>query len=73
MAASLHTSRPAASAALRLLVLVRSFGFGLEARRQRRALATLDPHLLADVGLTREQALAEALRPVWDVPSSWRR
>jgi uncharacterized protein YjiS (DUF1127 family) len=75
MATSIHTSRPAASPsfALRMLVLVRGLSNGLEVRRQRRALAQLDPHLLADVGLTREQALAETLRPVWDVPASWRR
>lgn len=37
----------------------------LELRRQRRALARLDEHLLRDIGLTREQALAEARRLPW--------
>jgi len=41
--------------------------------RQRRALADLDPHVLADIGLTRDEALTEARRPIWDVPESWRR
>lgn len=40
--------------------------------RQRRALARLDDRLLADVGLTRAQALAEAERPAWDAPQHWR-
>ena len=31
----------------------------------RRHLATLDAHLLADVGLTRAQALEEAQKPFW--------
>lgn len=41
-------------------------------RRQRARLAHLDPHLLRDIGLTAEQAAAEAARPVWDVPPHWR-
>ena len=31
----------------------------------RRHLITLDAHLLADVGLTRAQALKEAQKPFW--------
>lgn len=41
--------------------------------RQRRRLASLDDHILRDIGLTREQAQAEAAEPVWDVPAHWRR
>jgi len=40
--------------------------------RQRRALEALDDHLLRDLGLTREEALREAARPVWDAPVHWR-
>lgn len=36
-------------------------------RRQRRALLGLDDRALADIGLSRQQALAEARRPFWDV------
>ena len=43
-----------------------------DARRHRQALIRLDPHLLRDIGLTREEALAEATRPLWDVPAHWR-
>jgi len=39
--------------------------------RQRRALATLEDHLLRDIGLDREQALAEARLSIWDAPGHW--
>lgn len=39
--------------------------------RQRRQLARLDDAALDDIGLTRDQALAEARRPVWNVPEHW--
>lgn len=44
----------------------------LHARTQRQKLAALDDAALADIGLTRAQALTEASRPVWDVPAAWR-
>jgi uncharacterized protein YjiS (DUF1127 family) len=34
-------------------------------RQQRRALATLDGHLLTDIGLSPEQADREAAKPFW--------
>jgi uncharacterized protein YjiS (DUF1127 family) len=40
--------------------------------RSRGRLARLDDHLLQDIGLTREEAEAEATRPIWDVPSHWK-
>lgn len=36
---------------------------------ERRRLLDLDPRLLADMGVTREDALHEASRPFWDVDS----
>jgi uncharacterized protein YjiS (DUF1127 family) len=45
----------------------------LAARAQRRALARADDRLLDDIGISRDQALAEARRPVWDVPPTWLR
>lgn len=36
--------------------------------RQRHQLATLSDNQLADIGITREQALIEAARPFWDLP-----
>ena len=33
--------------------------------RQRLALAQLDDHALKDMGITREQANAEAAKPLW--------
>ena len=34
-------------------------------QRQRRALLDLDAHTLRDIGLTREEALNEGLKPFW--------
>ncbi|WP_163847247.1 DUF1127 domain-containing protein [Pseudooceanicola aestuarii] len=36
--------------------------------RERQSLARLDDKMLADIGVTREQALREAGRPLWDNP-----
>ena len=43
----------------------------LTLRRSRSRLADLEPHMLCDIGLTAEQARAEAVRPVWDAPQGW--
>lgn len=40
-------------------------GMAMDRHAQRRHLASLDPRLLRDVGLTRAQALAQARRPWW--------
>lgn len=40
--------------------------------RQRQALKRMDDATLRDIGLTRRQALAEAKRPIWDAPETWR-
>ena len=40
--------------------------------RSRRALARIDDHILRDIGLTRQEADAEAARPGWDSPLHWR-
>jgi uncharacterized protein YjiS (DUF1127 family) len=33
---------------------------------------TLDAARLADIGITRAEAAAEAHRSLWDVPKTWR-
>ncbi len=40
---------------------------------QRRKLAVLDDAALRDIGLTRDEAVTEAQRPLWDVPANWLR
>ena len=45
----------------------------LALRRSRQSLAALDDHMLRDIGLSREQAQAEADRAAWDVAPTWRR
>jgi len=44
----------------------------LAARKQRKSLRNLDDAALADLGLSRDEARAEANRPIWDVPANWR-
>ena len=39
--------------------------------RQRRALAKMEAHRLADIGVTRSEALSEASSPIWNAPSHW--
>ena len=39
--------------------------------RQRRALADMSDHMLDDLGISRADALAEAAKPMWDVPQHW--
>ncbi|WP_037916710.1 DUF1127 domain-containing protein [Sulfitobacter sp. 20_GPM-1509m] len=41
--------------------------------RSRRALAQLDAAALDDIGVTAQEAHAEATRPVWDVPANWKK
>jgi uncharacterized protein YjiS (DUF1127 family) len=53
-----HLSRPLQSMWRRIRRM-------LECRRQRRALLELDEHLLADIGVSREQAKREAGKPYW--------
>ncbi|SEA52603.1 DUF1127 domain-containing protein [Rubrimonas cliftonensis] len=59
----LPAARPAARRSL-----WRRLADRLDLIRQRRALAALDARLLADIGLSREDAEAEARRPFWDGP-----
>jgi len=42
-----------------------ALGSAIERQRQRQRLLDLDERLLADIGLTREQAEREARRPFW--------
>ncbi len=53
--------------------LLRGFANRISTRKQRAALAALDADQLKDLGLSREQALREAKRPVWDAPLHWLR
>ena len=50
-----------------LTAISRVLGLWVDRRRRRRALEDLAErdHLLADVGLTREEALHEAAKPFW--------
>lgn len=52
--------------------ILRTLARMVAVRRQRRALARLDDHLLEDIGVTREAAMEEAERAPWDAPGHWR-
>lgn len=71
---TLTTARPALSPAARPAnSIFGALGQMVALRRQRRALAKLDAVQLCDIGVGRAQAQAEAMRPVWDVPTNWLR
>lgn len=60
-----HAHLKSPTSTLRLLAMVAS------TYRQRRALARLDDNALFDLGISRQDAAAEAKRPLWDVPNAW--
>ena len=63
---------PAFRGDLRMARPLRLFSFALKVLdviQQRRQLAELSDHQLVDIGITREEAQAEAARPIWDLPS----
>lgn len=39
--------------------------------RQRRALRSMDADRLHDLGITQQEAMIEAKKPVWDAPVHW--
>jgi uncharacterized protein YjiS (DUF1127 family) len=49
----------------KILVLTGLGRLWAERERQRQALARLDARLLADVGISQEQARREATKPFW--------
>ena len=50
--------------------LWRWLGAVLSVARERRELAMLDDHLLADIGLDRHSAEVESQRAFWDLPAN---
>lgn len=44
----------------------------LAQQRQRNRLAQLEEHMLNDIGVSRQEAMTEANRPIWDAPENWR-
>jgi len=45
----------------------------LSIARERQTLASLDDHILRDIGKTRDDVHREAKRPAWDAPDRWLR
>ncbi len=48
-----------------LAKIASKIALGLERRHQRRELVELDDRLLADIGISTEQAIEEALKSSW--------
>jgi uncharacterized protein YjiS (DUF1127 family) len=48
-----------------LAKIASGIAMGLERRHQRRELVELDDRLLADIGISREQAIEETLKSSW--------
>ncbi len=46
---------------------VRYLAMMMQARRTRRILATMDPRLLKDIGVSRADAQTEVARAAWDI------
>jgi uncharacterized protein YjiS (DUF1127 family) len=67
---TLRLARPLAS--LGLFHLPSRIGRLAALARSRHGLARLDDHLLRDIGISRNQALAEASRAPWDAPAHWK-
>lgn len=55
----------------RLARLVSALFAAQDLHRQRARLRLLDDHALADIGLTRAEAEAEAALPPWNAPRHW--
>ena len=65
--------RPAPTQApTRRFFIWQHLGQMLALRRQRAQLRQLEVGQLRDIGITRQDALAEAARPFWDPPWHWR-
>ena len=68
--AHIIATRPFTSSAPKTRKPISVFAF-LALARQRRQLAKLDDRLLSDIGVNKNTAMAEATRPIWDVPNNW--
>ena len=53
-------------------LLIRTMRRSIDISAERRALAHLSDEALADIGVSREDADAEARRAPWDIPESRR-
>jgi uncharacterized protein YjiS (DUF1127 family) len=71
MSLSLNTAAIRSSCQPKPASLFARIGHFFTIARQRRALATLEPHLLKDIGVTPAQVDQEAAKPGWDVPNHW--
>lgn len=50
--------------------MLHTYEFALAVRRERRALASLDDHMLRDIGLSRSMVHRETSRSLFDLPQN---
>jgi uncharacterized protein YjiS (DUF1127 family) len=73
MTISIHNPNVCTPRPVTKLSLWSKIGNAIALKRQRRQLLGLEDHLLKDVGLTRDDAIAENAQNLWDVPQTWRK
>lgn len=71
MAHYIQSTRAQPFAAATRLPVVRVLAQMMATSRQRRTLASLEDHLLEDIGISRQEAMKEATKAPWDAPRSW--
>ena len=70
-ASATNTAIIAGAVSARRPGLLKSVTNMVQLSKERRALAALDADTLADIGISRSDAMAEASRTAWDAPDYW--
>ena len=73
MTTTCYTTAPLAPATAKRRTLWQVVTGAPALTKQRRDLAALEPHMLQDIGLCREDVQRETGRPFWDAPQHWRK
>lgn len=68
MHSAIRLARPTRLPAPSLAALLARIATMARIASERRRLAMLDPHQLADCGISLDAAAREAARPAWDIP-----
>ena len=70
-AAAPHTAIFAGKISARRPGLLKTVTNMVQLYKERRALAALGTDALADIGISRQDALSESTRAAWDAPDHW--
>lgn len=61
-----------ASTGFSVIGAIKFFKLAVAIKKQRKQLKKMSNAQLADIGVSREEAMAEAQKTFWDVPAYWR-